>query len=235
LKEPIVRVASAGESSAPREVTVLAYAAHELRSSIALQRALAEVALADPNADTAALREMGGRVVAACKRQERLLEALLALARGDCGCLVRKPVDLAGIAAEVLQAHNRHELRCIAELGPAWITGDPLLVERLVANLVANAVGHNIPGGRLDLLTCTAPGRAVFSIANTGPPIPASELRRLFQPFQQLDSHRGSSADGVGLGLAIVRAIADAHDATLTARARPGGGLGIDVAFPAHG
>jgi signal transduction histidine kinase len=106
-------------------------------------------------------------------------------------------------------------------------------VERLLANLVANAIRHNIPRGRIDIRTHTAAGRAILTIANTGPLIAAGELTRLFQPFQRLSSHPGPSADGVGLGLAIVQAIANAHDATVTAQARTGGGLGIDVAFPA--
>ncbi len=211
----------------------LAYAAHELRGEITLQLTLAEATLADPNADTAALREMGERVVAACERQERLLEALLTLARSECGRLRREPVDLAATAAEVLRAHDHHGLRSTTALEPARTAGDPQLIERLVANLVANAVRHNIRGGRLDVATYTAAGNAIFTIANTGPLIPTDELTRLFQPFHRLSAHAGSSANGVGLGLAIVQAIANAHDATVTAQARTGGGLGIDVAFPA--
>lgn len=118
-------------------------------------------------------------------------------------------------------------------LEPARTTGDPQLVKRLVANLVANAVRHNIPGGRLDVLTYSAAGRATFTIANTGPVIPSGEIQRLFQPFHRHNSHACSATDGVGLGLAIVQAIADAHEATLTAQARSAGGLGIDVSFPA--
>jgi signal transduction histidine kinase len=211
----------------------LAYAAHELRGEIALQLTLAELALADPNADTAALREMAEQVAAGCERQERLLEALLTLARSEYGHLRREPVDLATTTAEVLLAHDHHGLRSTTALEPARTTGDPQLVERLVANLVANAVRHNTAGGQLDIVTHTGAGRATFTIANTGPVIPTGELTRLFQPFQRLTSHAGPSANGVGLGLAIVHAIANAHDATLTAQARTGGGLGIAVAFPA--
>ena len=211
-----------------------AYAAHELRGEITLQLALAEATLADPNADTAALRTMGERVVAACERQARLLEALLTLARTEYGHLRREPIDLAATTAEVLRAHDHHQLRSTTTLEPARTTGNPQLIERLVANLVANAVRHNIPGGRLDLATYTAAGRSMLTIANTGPTIPAGELTRLFQPFQRLRSHPDPSADGVGLGLAIVQAIANAHDATVTAQARIGGGLIIDIAFPAE-
>jgi K+-sensing histidine kinase KdpD len=143
-------VASAASDAVEAQQRFLAYAAHELRREIALQLTLAEVALADPNADRAALREMGERVVAACERHERLLEALLTLARSGCGRLRREPVDLAATAAEVLRAHDHHGLRSTTALELARTTGDPQLVERLVANLVANAVRHNVPGGRLD-------------------------------------------------------------------------------------
>jgi signal transduction histidine kinase len=210
----------------------VAYAAHELRGEITLQLALAEATLADPNVDLAALREMGEQVIVACERQARLLEALLTLARSECGRLRWELVDLAATAAEVLRANDHHGLSSTTTLETARTTGDPQLVKSLVANLVANAVRHNIPSGRLDVATYTAAGRATFTIVNTGPVIPAGELARLFRPFQRLDSNAAASADGVGLGLAIVQAIADAHDATLIARARPGGGLRIDIGFP---
>jgi Histidine kinase-, DNA gyrase B-, and HSP90-like ATPase/Clp amino terminal domain, pathogenicity island component len=140
-------------------------------------------------------------------------QALLTLARSEYGHLRREPVDLAAAAADVLRSHDHHELDSTTALEPARTTGSPLLVERLVANLIGNAVRHNMPGGRLDVATDTAAGHAIFTVANTGPVIPTGELIRLFQPFQQRSSHEGSSADGVGLGLAIVQTIANAHDA----------------------
>jgi signal transduction histidine kinase len=224
---------SAARGFSGADACFVAYAAHELRGEITLQLALAEATLTDPNADTAALRQMGDGVVAACERQERLLEALLTLARSEYGRLRREPVCLAATAAEVLRAHDLRGLRTTTALQPARTTGDPHLVERLVANLVANAVRHNSPGGRLDIATYTAAGRPIVTIANTGPVIPTGEVTRLFEPFQRLRSHAGPSADGAGLGLAIVQAIATAHDATVTAQARTGGGLEIEVAFPA--
>jgi signal transduction histidine kinase len=211
----------------------IAYAAHELRGEITLQLALAEATLADPDADAGALRAMGEGIIAACGRQERLLEALLTLSRSEYGRLRQEPVDLAATAAKVLRGHDHHALISTTALQPACTAGDPQLVHRVVANLIDNAVRHNIPGGRLDVATYTAAGRAVFTVVNTGRVIPTGELTRLFQPFQRFTSDADSVADGVGLGLAIVQAIADAHDATLTAQARICGGLGIDVAFPA--
>ena len=210
----------------------LAYAAHELRGSITLQRTLAEVALADPDADTTALRGMAEKVAVACQRQERLLEALLALARSEHGHLRLEPVDLAATAAEVLRTCAPDELMGTTTLEVARTTGDPQLIERLFADLVANAVRHNVARGRIDVATYTAAGRPIFTIANTGPRVPTDELNRLFQPFQRLGSHAGPAADGVGLGLAIVRAIADSHGATITTQALTGGGLKIDIAFP---
>jgi signal transduction histidine kinase len=211
----------------------VAYAAHELRGEITLQLALAEATLADPDADTTALRKMGEQVAAACRRQERLLEALLTLSRSEYGHLRREAVNLAATAADVLRSHTQGDLRRTTTLEPARTTGDPELIARLVANLVANAVDHNIRDGRLDVATYTTAGRAIFTISNTGPVIPTGELTRLFQPFQRLSSHTAPSATGAGLGLAIVHAIAKAHGATVTAHARARGGLRIDVAFPA--
>jgi signal transduction histidine kinase len=206
--------------------------AHELRTPLATQRALLELALADPNADAAGWREVGEGVLRACRQQERLLEACLTLARSRGGLPRCEPVDLAAIVVEALRAHDPGDLESVVALEPARTSGDPDLVERLAANLLSNAIRHNVPGGRIEVATGTAPGRAVLSIVNTGPLIPVGELERLFQPFQRFDAHSTSSGDGVGLGLAIVQAIADAHHASVTASARSGGGLGIDVAFP---
>ncbi len=228
------RVPSTGERATPALVggreRFAAYVAHELRTPLATQCALLELALADPNADVAGWREIGEDVLCACRQQERLLEACLTLARSRGRPQRCEPVDLAEIAAEVLGAHDLSRLERVVVLEPAWTSGDPDLLERLAANLVSNAVRHNVVGGRIEVATRTESGRAVFAVANTGPLVPAAELERLFQPFQRLTSR--TSSDGVGLGLAIVQAIADAHDATVSARARSGGGLGIDVAFP---
>lgn len=206
----------------------LAYAAHELRTPLTTQRALLELALSDPNIDLATWREIGEDVLSACTQQERVLEACLALARSTDTPHRFEPVDLATVADETLRAHDRRSLTTLVRLEPATVNADPGLVERLAANLVSNAIRHNVAGGRIEVATRTESARAVLSVANTGPVIPSNDLPRLFKPFER----RSSSADGVGLGLAIVQAIANAHHATVTARARIGGGLGVDVAFP---
>ena len=218
-----------------------AYVAHELRTPIALQRALVEVTLADPHANTAALREMGEGILASCVRQQRLIEALLGLVRSNHGLTRREPVDLAAIASAVVRAHDLGSFRSVMALELVWTTGDPGLLELLIANLVSNAIQHNITGGRIEVATRAEPGHAVLSVANTGPLIPAGEVQRLFQPFRRLSPRPPDTVEGVGLGLAVVQAIADAHDAVVTAQAQPGGGLRIDISFlaprdqrPAH-
>ena len=111
--------------------------------------------------------------------------------------------------------------------------GSPQLAERLAANLIDNALRHNLPGGRVEVATGTRDSRALLAVANTGPAVPAAAINPLFQPFQRLAADRTSRRDGLGLGLSIVQAIADAHHATITARPRPEGGLFIEVSFPA--
>ena len=210
-----------------------AYIAHELRTPLATQRALLELTLTDPLADTACWRDVARDVLDACLQQERLLEACLALARSRCEPPRHQPVDLGAIADEALRTHDPHGIRCVLVPEPAWTTGDPRLLARLAANLVSNAIRHNIAGGRVEIATRTVAGRAVLTIANTGPPIAAGELERLFQPFHRLNSNARSFNDGVGLGLAIVQAIAEAHNAIVTTRPRAGGGLEIDVSLAA--
>jgi len=208
------------------------YIAHELRNPLATQRALLELTLTDPLADAASWRDVAGDVLAACMEQERLLEACLTLARSRCGLTRHELVDLAAIADEVLRAHDLSGLESVVALGPAEVCGDPVLVERLAANLVSNAIRHNVPGGRIAVETRTEAGHVFLVTANTGPLIPAGELGRLFEPFHRLDPHAGPLSDGIGLGLPIVQAIAGAHNANLTAEALSGGGLKIDVRFP---
>ncbi len=206
--------------------------AHELRTPLATQRALLELALSDSTADLTAWRGVGKDVLEACVQQERLLEACLALSRSQSGLRKRETVDLSSIVAEIVRNQDLQGLTAEATLERALTSGDAQLVERLVADLLTNSIRHNIAGGRIELATSTTAGRALLTIANTGPVVSAGELARLFQPFQRRDPRPGVGTDGVGLGLVIVEAIARAHHAILTARTRPDGGLKIDVSFP---
>lgn len=215
----------------------VANASHELRTPLTAERALLQVALADPDAPPAELRAAIGQAIALGQQQEQLIDALLTLASSERGIGQPQPFDLAAVARPVLQARaaaaKRGHIQLTAALDPAPATGDPSLAESLISNLVDNAIRHNVAGGLVEVRTAQAAGQATISVRNTGPVIPPAEVDRLFQPFQRLDSGRTSRASGHGLGLAIVAAIAHAHQATLTARPRPAGGLDITVAFPA--
>jgi len=214
----------------------VANASHELRTPLAAERTLLQVALADPEARAETLRETCQQVLVLGDQQERLIEALLTLASSERGVEEWEPFDLAEVTAKVVAdrspqaAEQGIHVQTAFTTAPA--TGDPNLVESLVANLVDNALRHNVPGGRVEVWTTMAAGRASIRIRNTGPVVPQYELDRLFQPFQQLGHERIRHGDGYGLGLAIARAIAIAHKAALTATARSQGGLDIEVSFP---
>ncbi|NUS18001.1 MAG: HAMP domain-containing histidine kinase [Streptomyces sp.] len=218
----------------------VANASHELRTPLARQRVLGQVALADPEPTVASLREAHERILAAGRQQEGLIEALLTLARGQAGIGERHPLDLDRLARDAVaataEAARERRVTVRPATGPAAFAGHRALAERLVANLLDNAIRHNVPGGTVDVTCGTRAGRAVLTVANTGPVVPADAAERILLPFQRLAPGRparGARAQGFGLGLSIVAAVASAHDATLTAVPRPGGGLVVTVAFPA--
>lgn len=214
----------------------VANASHELRTPLARQRTLLEVALADPTPTTDGLRAVCGRVLAAGEQQEKLIEALLTLARSERGLDRREPLDLQAIAGAVVEARRAEatarEVRVGADLGPASAFGDARLAERLVANLVDNAIRHNNTGGTVEVMTNSRAGVATLTVTNTGPVIPPGQVDRLFQPFDQLVPDRTATRDGLGLGLPIVAAIAAAHDARLDVHPLPTGGLTVTVRLP---
>jgi signal transduction histidine kinase len=230
------RVLQPLEDSYRAQRQFVANASHELRAPLTRQRALIEVALANPNADVASLRRAHERVLASEQDLERLIDALLALTRGQAGLERRAPSDLAALTSQALLARESEladrDLDVRATLDPAATAGDQRLLERLIGNLIDNAMRHNIPGGHVGITTGTRDRRAFVSIENTGPTVPPEQVQRLFQPFQRLAGARTHHNSGHGLGLSIVQAIAKAHGAELSARSRPEGGLTIEVSFP---
>ena len=214
----------------------VANASHELRTPLAIARTEVDVALADPDASPAELRAMAQRVREASERSERLIEGLLTLARSERRLRAREPVDLSLAAADALSVARpeaeRLGLRVSSVLGGAPVTGDRALLERLVANLVENAVRHNLAGGWLEVDTGLAGGRAVARVANGGPAIPPEQVAGLFEPFRRLGGDRTGSDRGAGLGLSIVRSVAAAHGGRARARALDGGGLEVTVELP---
>jgi len=209
----------------------IANAAHELRTPLTVQRALLEETLTDPDGSLESFRETFDRLLVNGKHQGRMLESLLTLAGSERGLDRREPVDLAAVTGQVVEDWAADGLRFETRLDPAVVSGDPALVERLVANLVDNAIGYNVPGGFVEVTTATAGFSAAITVVNTGPAIPAEQVARLFEPFQRLDRTAGRQGHH-GLGLSIVRAIAGAHDAEIAAEARVDGGLAVTVTFP---
>jgi signal transduction histidine kinase len=206
-----------------------ANASHELRTPLTVIQTAAEKALSRASRPEAEYRRALGTIVSAAHRSERLLSSLLALAqlrqRSD-----RDTVDLAVATAEAVGVVPRSGPRIQAELVPATVAGDPVLIELLVRNLLDNAARYNVDSGAIWLRTTTGDDDAVLRVANTGPAMTEADLDRLRQPF-----HRGSGrtgTDGYGLGLAIVDAIVDAHNGHWTAAPRLGGGLTVEVHLP---
>jgi signal transduction histidine kinase len=212
----------------------VANAAHELRTPLTVEHALLEEPLIAPHATIERYRANFESLIAVNRERARLLESLLTLAGSEYGQERAEPVDLAGLAEQAVRDRaaelDRLGLRAKPAIRPAGLLGDPALIGRLIANLCDNAVHYNVPGGEVEVTTHLAAGRAQLVVTNTGPVVPPGEVDRLFEPFQRMrrvaDSHHG-------LGLSIVRAIAVAHGAALTARASPGGGLTVEIRFPA--
>lgn len=216
----------------------VANASHELRTPLAVNRTLLEVAVGDPDASDD-LKRLAPTILATNERSERLVEGLLTLARSEQAVTAPEPVDLREIAAHVLQQERgeaaARSVTVTADLEPAPTTGNAVLLERLVANLVHNAVVHGGDGAQVRVWTGAGPGPAggaALQVENTGPVLAPYEVGGLFEPFRR-GNGRTAGGDGVGLGLSIVRSVAHAHGGTATAHARPDGGLLVRVDLPA--
>jgi len=228
---------AAGFSAQKRFV---ANASHELRTPLTVLRAEVEVTLADPDAGIDELRAMGETVREATIETEQLLESLLMLARSEAGIERRAPVDLVEAARRAIAQRAGEALEHEVEVrfaGPATelvVDGDPRLLERLVANLVDNAVRHNVAGGWATVELRAHDDTALLTVSNGGAPVPAAAATRLLEPFQRLGGRAGygGGPPGAGLGLSIVRSVAVAHGGSVDVRARPGGGLEVAVVLP---
>jgi signal transduction histidine kinase len=223
------------EASFDAQRHFVANASHELRTPLAGLRTLLEVGLADPHADADTLRSVCQEALALGEHQERLVQALLTLATSERGITRWDTLDLAHVAHGVIAARrdqaSAQGVRVIERLAPAPTSGDPRLVETLVANLVDNAVRYNHPDGFVEIATRTSAAQVTLTVVNSGPVIADDQLQRLLEPFQRLSPDRNAHPDGHGLGLAIVDAVTRAHHATLTTSARPDGGLTVTTTF----
>ncbi|MEA2270020.1 MAG: hypothetical protein QOC64_2630 [Solirubrobacteraceae bacterium] len=222
------------EAAVERQRRFVANASHELRTPLTVIRTEAEVTLADPAASVEQLREMGRVIVEATERSEQLLEGLLVLATTSHGTRADEPVELAALAHGVVASLHgpaaRARVRFDVDTQPAWVRGDPMLLERLVANLVENAIRHS-PGCAARVRVRHGSGAAVVEVANGGAVIAPELAARLSEPFQRLGRH--GRERGSGLGLSIVRAVAEAHGGSFELHAPASGGLRTQVTLPA--
>jgi len=226
------------ETSFDAQRRFVANASHELRTPLTLERTLLQVALADPDVSAVTLRAVCEELLASGREHERLLEAMLTLASSERRLEHRVRTDLAVLAAEVLATPRpeieSQQLTVTTDLQSSATDGDPALIERLISNLVDNAVRHNVAGGHVEVRTSSTEAGAVITVENSGQPIAHGEIETMFEPFRRLGAPRtGPDGSQHGLGLSIVRAIANTHAAAVTARPRAEGGLTISVLFPA--
>jgi signal transduction histidine kinase len=224
------------EASFRSQRQFVANASHELRTPLARLKTLAQVALSDPDASVESLRASHERVLVAEQQLEGLIGALLNLASSEQNLEHREPVDLMAVTEAALAVRHQEiehrDLKLTATLYGARVEGNRQLLEQLVANLLDNAIEHNVTGGRVEVRTTTTEGQAILSVTNDGPVIAAEDLGRLQRPFQRLGAERTSHGDGHGLGLSIIHAIATAHGATLGVHSQAAGGLHVTVRFP---
>ena len=210
----------------------VANASHELRTPLTSMRTLIDVAMAKPARTTEQLETVVGRVRQALDRSEALIDGLLTLARSDRGLANQELVDLEAAAQDAIDqvsaAARTTGIVVDADLSPAPTFGDRVLIERLAANLVDNAVRYNTRGGSISVVTGTDNDTSYLYVSNTGPFVPESVVASLFEPFNRLDG-RDSNGEGVGLGLSIVTSIVSAHRGDLQAQALPTGGMKISV------
>jgi signal transduction histidine kinase len=208
---------------------------HELRTPLAIIATSADNVLNRGDVSESD-RQFARTVKEAAARCDRLIEGLLVIARSDSAAEVIHCdlAELAGAALELLApvaTANGVEMRDLL-LEPAPVTGNPALLASLVDNLIENAIRHNVAEGWVNVRTLSNDDRAILSIENSGPPIDDESLEDLFQPFRRGTVASFTQSRGVGLGLAIVRAVARAHGAAIEATPRDGGGLAIEVSFP---
>ncbi|GAA2529048.1 HAMP domain-containing sensor histidine kinase [Winogradskya humida] len=212
--------------------TFAANASHELRTPLALQRTLIEVGMAEPlSPDQSAL--LANQLLATNARNERLIEGLLVLSQADQGLTSRTPQALDRITAALVTTATPDAadagVQVTSDLYPCEVPGDGILLERLVRNLLHNAIKYNHPGGTVHV---TVGAGAALTVVNTGPVVPSDDITRLFDPFTRLAAARIDHSGGSGLGLTIARSIIRAHKGTITATPNDNGGLRFTITLP---
>ncbi len=208
----------------------IANASHELRTPLTVMRTAVDVVLAKRSPTREELVDMGIEVRDEVTNADALITSLLALAQNQHGPSVTDRVDLANIVRHVVEHTDFGDITVEVSTEEAPIECDRLLIDRLVSNLISNAVRYNVPNGRVSVSVTSAEDFAVLSVANTGPVVSPERVDEIFQPFTRLDERVGT--EGFGLGLALVESIASAHSGTVSALAPETGGLDVVVRIP---
>ena len=214
LAEVLNEMAGRIEKQMADQRALLATVSHEIRTPLARMRLLTELGRTDPAALAEIDREVG--------EIDELVAELLASSRLDFAALTVKDLDLAALATRAIERAEVDPSVLSFETDVKRIRGDATLLARAVTNLLENAKRHG--GGVTSLRVASRGGRLVFEVEDDGPGIPAGEEARLFEPF-----YRGPQSDSrsLGLGLALVMRIAEAHGGTAYARSREGGGARV--------
>jgi signal transduction histidine kinase len=219
------------------ERRLVATMSHELRTPLANQQAALDVALADPDADAEELRSAASTALDQSRRAARTIDALLVLARAQSGEAVGPPVpvDLRAAVTDAIDEVRRVDdgLAWDLHLDDVTVPGEPVLLGRAVVNLVHNAAHHNVPDGSIAVTLSSAHDGAHVVVENSGPPVPADAAADLVLPFRRRADDRTGTDAGVGLGLTVVRAVADHHGGRLRLDPRQGGGLVVELVLPA--
>jgi signal transduction histidine kinase len=215
----------------------VANASHELRTPLSMMRTSLDVAAGKPGPSAPQIRVLDGKLREGLDQADRLLESFLTLARAERGA----PPDSSSVPlSEAVGAALENRQMAIAakqielchELGEANATGSEVLLARMVENVIDNAIRHNEPSGWIRVVTRSEDDSALVLVESGGPRLEPSEVRELAQPFRRLGVERTNSHNGVGLGLSIVHAIAEAHGGRLELRARAEGGLRVEIRLP---
>jgi signal transduction histidine kinase len=219
------------------ERRLVATMSHELRTPLANQQAALDVALTDPDADAEELRSAASTALDQSRRAARTIDALLVLARAQSGEAVGPPVpvDLRAAVTDAIDEVRRVDdgLAWDLHLDDVTVPGEPVLLGRAVVNLVHNAAHHNVPDGSIAVTLSSAHDGAHVVVENSGPPVPADAAADLVLPFRRRADDRTGTDAGVGLGLTVVRAVADHHGGRLRLDPRQGGGLVVELVLPA--
>ncbi len=215
----------------------VANASHELQTPLAVIRAELDEALDDP-ASSPDVRGLARELRVPADRSTQLIASLLTLAQSETPLHNPTPVDVGAVASMAAESLRERAAQASIALhvdaAPAVVHGDHVLLEQMLRNLLENALRYNrARGGWVEVVVLDERGLVRIVVANSGPVVAADRVEELWQPFRRLERSRSRANGGFGLGLSIVRAVADAHDGYVTARPRAEGGLVVEVRLPA--